>query len=212
LNYRTLWDRNLLKLKYLGEYLLRRWNPNAEYRLQMQQELEYFNRKVDSSHRSNIDKQISMIKWQTNNTNGFWGSLLSSYRFFPLEGMENIYINVGRHYRPVLVIWGNEDKICSAPDCTKKMEDYFPNGNLIDVIDCGHNAVSEKFDEVSTEIYSFLNELIHDRPPAVQEEEIDIKIERFSLIKPGVFYEGRHNKKKIFNVNPGSSFQSPSKI
>jgi len=97
---------------------------------------------------------------------GFLGALLSSVRHFPFEGLEELFIAVGRHPRLVLVMWGEQDAVCSSRDGMKLMERAFPKGFVVDVLDCGHNLVFEKFEDAVRELTSF-HRLVFSHGPVV---------------------------------------------
>ena len=144
----------LLKKRYFGEYLMLK----RKLMIPGWEEDHFYQRGDNVPHRTLIDKQINMVKWQIDNTPGYLGAILSVYRYFPIRGMEELYTAIGRHARPVLVIWGDHDTICPYRKSMVKMEKCFPNGCLIDTRDCGHNPVAEKFKETVAELLSFAKE------------------------------------------------------
>jgi len=109
---------------------------------------------------------ISKLRWfggRLKNTPGYLGAILSTYRYFPLRGMEELYTAIGRHPRKTLIVWGDHDMICPFRKCIKLMEESFPNGNIVDVLDCGHNCVFEKFEDVVKELLSFNKDVFEKR-------------------------------------------------
>lgn len=42
------------------------------------------------------------------------------------------------------------------------MEECFPNGQIVDLLDCGHNLIYEKFDETVTELINFHKEVFEE--------------------------------------------------
>lgn len=149
--FKPLTQEKLLNRKYIGEILMFR-QQRAMYEAQ---DNDFFDRDENTNHRYLIDKQIAMMKWQIKHTPGYLGALLSTYRYFPLRGMEELYTAIGRHPRRALVIWGDHDNICNYRKCIKSMEESFPNGTIVDVLDCGHNLVAEKFEDIMKELLSF---------------------------------------------------------
>jgi pimeloyl-ACP methyl ester carboxylesterase len=145
------------KSKYFGEYSMYK----QRYLLPTKQEDEFYNTDAISPHRYLIDKQIAMSAWQIENTPGYLGSLLSIYRYFPLREMEEIYYAIGRHIKKILIIWGNHDKVAPFNKCIKFMEKAFPNATIVDIADCGHNCIYEKFEEVATELLQFHREVYY---------------------------------------------------
>ena len=85
----------------------------------------------------------------------FLQSLLSSARYFPFEEMEELYFAIGRHPRMTLVLWGDHDTVCDYQTGMKVMENAFRSGFVVDILDCGHSLVFEKFEEVARELMSF---------------------------------------------------------
>jgi pimeloyl-ACP methyl ester carboxylesterase len=149
--YKLLDHEPLLKRKYIGEIMMyRRRATIANY-----MESEVFDGRPDSPHRPLVDKHIAMMQWQIANTPGYLGALLSGFRLFPLRGMEELFTAIGRYNRPVLVIWGDKDVVCPYKKSIAIMERSFPSGYIVDIRDCGHNPITEKFNETMTEILSF---------------------------------------------------------
>lgn len=160
--YKPLTKENALNRKYVGEYMILKQKKT----LPIQQEADFFDKEVDAPHRYLIDKQMDMIKWQIKNTPGYLGAVLSTYRNFPLRGLSELYTAIGRHSRPTLVVWGYQDTVCPFKKCIKQMEDSFPEGTIVDVLDCGHNCVAEKFEEVIRELLSFHKDVFEDENAA----------------------------------------------
>jgi pimeloyl-ACP methyl ester carboxylesterase len=156
--YRPMKNEKMLSRKYVGEYMI----LNSKNALVAAQEKEFFDVAGDSPHRPLVDRQTAMVQWQLDHTPGFLGAMLSAIRLFPLRGMEELYTAVGRHPRPVMIIWGTEDEVCPYAPCVRKMEGSFPKGCIVDIKECGHNSVFEKFDEVVTELLCFHKEIFTD--------------------------------------------------
>jgi pimeloyl-ACP methyl ester carboxylesterase len=155
--FNSPFDDTSFKSKYFGEYSVYK-QRNV---LPTKQEEEFYNTDENSTHRYLIDKQIAMSAWQIQNTPGYLGSLLSLYRYFPLTDMEEIYYAVGRHMKNILIIWGNRDKVAPYSKCIKFMEKAFPNATVVDIVDCGHNVIAEKFEEMITEVLQFHREIYY---------------------------------------------------
>ena len=103
-----------------------------------------------------------MTQWQIDNTPGYLGSILSTYRYFPLRGMEELYTAVGRFPRPVLVILGQEDEMSPFKRCLRSFEECFPNATIIDITEAGHNIIYEKFSTVASEVLAFQQSTLND--------------------------------------------------
>jgi pimeloyl-ACP methyl ester carboxylesterase len=137
------------------------------------QEVDFHNLTADTQHRYLIDKQIAMVDWQVKFTPGYLGALLSLVRHFPLRDMDELFSAVGRNSRKVMVLWGVHDKVCPYRHCSKVMEESFPTALNVDVLDCGHNCVLEKFEEVVTELLSFHREVFSDKKSLAINADID---------------------------------------
>lgn len=169
--YRSGLNEKKLLPKYTGEFEMARHRKTLA--LPENQEVDFYNVAPDATHRYLVDKQISMVDWQIKNTPGYLGAILSLVRNFPLRDMDELFSAVGRNSRKVLVIWGVHDKVCPYRHCTKVMEDAFPNAMMVDVLDAGHNAVMEKFEEVVTELLSFHREVFSDRQSLAVDPDAD---------------------------------------
>ena len=136
---------------FFGEIYMAR----KKKRLPFEQVRDFFDTSSTAKHRFLIDRQIAMSQWQIKNSVGYLPSLLSTYRMFPFTELEELYTAIGRHPRKVLVIWGDQDKVCPYQECIKAMEESFPNGEIVDIARCGHNSVFECFEDVIKELLSF---------------------------------------------------------
>jgi pimeloyl-ACP methyl ester carboxylesterase len=145
----------ILKKKCVGEFvMLKGQSKMGEGQLE-----HYYDTSVGSPHKVMIDKQIAMINWQLKNTPGYVGAILSTYRYFPLAGMGDLFIVAGRRARPVLVIWGNDDNFFPLRKALGVIESAFPDAEIISIKECGHNPMFEKFDDVATAIAEFYREI-----------------------------------------------------
>ena len=77
---------------------------NRAAKLPLEQKKSFFISTEECPHWPLIEKQMAMIKYQQKYTPGYTGALLSTYRVFPFR-MEELFSAVGRHTRPVLIIW-----------------------------------------------------------------------------------------------------------
>jgi pimeloyl-ACP methyl ester carboxylesterase len=84
--YKPMVSEGLLSQKYVGEYIMYRQKAN----MIKQQELEFYDRDMATTHRYLIDKQSAMVAWQIKHTPGYLGAILSTYRQFPVRGMEEL--------------------------------------------------------------------------------------------------------------------------
>lgn len=125
-----------------------------------EQQLEnFYDTSFNTEHRSLIDKQIAMVSWQLENTPGYIGAILSTYRYFPLSGMGDLYAVAGRRQREIMIIWGANDEMFPWRKAKPVMDYSFPNSDTFVIDDCGHNPIFEKFEEVATHLAEFYKSL-----------------------------------------------------
>ena len=158
IKYNDLKHEKMLQKKYIGEYMV----LHGKNHLVNSQEKDFYDLSPQAHHHKMIKLQTNMVQWQISNTVGYLPAILSTYRLFPLRGMDELYTAVGRHPRPVMIMWGDKDEVCPYKKSVRKMEASFPYSCIVDVKDCGHNCVFEKFDEVVTELLSFHKEIFTD--------------------------------------------------
>lgn len=123
--------------------------------------LEFYRDGIEEMHSNLILKQMDMVKWQTRHSPGYLGALLSTFRNFPLRYMDELFAAIGKHPRRVLVMCGANDTVCSYKKCIQVLEECFPRGEIVDVMECGHHILFEKFDETTTEVLSFHREVVN---------------------------------------------------
>jgi pimeloyl-ACP methyl ester carboxylesterase len=151
IKYKPLVSEQWLNRKYFGEYLMIKQKKT----LPLLQEADFYDKRPDSAHRHLIDKQIEMVHWQVQNTPGYLGAVLSTYRHFPIRSMDELFTAIGRHPRPTLSVWGGRDTITPYKKCVRVTEESFPKGVIVDIADCGHNVPFEKFEDVVKELLTF---------------------------------------------------------
>lgn len=165
--YKFIEKEELIKKKYVGEFMM----YNRRVLLPGQQERDFFEVGPDRSIKSKIDQQAAMVQWQIDNTPGYLGAILSTYRVFPLRGMDELFVAVGRHSRPVLIVWGDHDNICVGRQSFKVTKECFPRAFNIYIKDCGHNPIAEKLYDTMTEVLCFHKQTYDDLAEAAQAEE-----------------------------------------
>lgn len=152
-------NENMLQKKWwapgYGDYI---WHTQKR-NIKEEGEAHFFDTSDESSHRYQIDKQISMVQWQIENTPGYLDAILSTLRVLPLRSMEELYAAIGRHPRPVLILWGEHDEITPYREGVASMEACFDNGTIVDIRGAGHNPIAEKFNETMLEVLSFAKEV-----------------------------------------------------
>lgn len=151
IKYRGQPKEKLLCRKYIGEYMI----LNRKKVIPNEQNDHYYNNAPYTSHFPYVSRDINMVKWQIINTPGYLGAILSTYRKFPIRRMDDLYNAIGLHTRPVLIILGDHDVIISFNSTLKKLTKWFPNGQIVDVRDCGHNVLGENFSDATNEILCF---------------------------------------------------------
>ena len=85
---------------------------------------------------------------------GFFPSLLSTIRHLPFDAGKE-FGAVGRHPRPVLLIWGDKDEVTPYTDSTK-VRNLFVTSDFFPVKNAGHAPHVEYPDVVNAKIVSFL--------------------------------------------------------
>lgn len=115
----------------------------------------FYDTSFNSEHRPLVDKQMNMVNWQLANTPGYIGAILSTYRYFPLSSMGDLFAVAGRRQREVLIIWGDDDELFPWRKAKPVMEYSFPNADIQVLEQCGHNPIFEKFEEVATSLAEF---------------------------------------------------------
>jgi pimeloyl-ACP methyl ester carboxylesterase len=115
----------------------------------------FFDTSFNCEHRPLIRKQMEMVQWQLGHTPGYMGAVLSSYRYFPLAGMGDLFSVAGRRDRPVLILWGNNDNMFPLRKALPTLEHSFPAAEIISIQQCGHNPLFEKFEDVATAVVDF---------------------------------------------------------
>jgi pimeloyl-ACP methyl ester carboxylesterase len=87
---------------------------------------------------------------------------MSIVKNFPLFNMEKEYNTVGQSIvgqeRPVLLIWGTNDRVNPLKKSSRKIQKYFHNSFLLSVPDAGHVVLNEQPTIVISSIVSFLQQ------------------------------------------------------
>lgn len=142
----------ILRRKFFGE-LTMMWRKSGMVREQLDL---FYNTEFNTTYRTLIDKQMAMIEWQLKHTPGYLGAQLSLFRHFPLSRMSDLFAVSGkRAERPVLVLWGNDDNLFPLRKALAVMENAFPDAQILAILECGHNPLFEKFEDVVPAIIDF---------------------------------------------------------
>eukprot|EP01035_Chromulina_nebulosa_P017088 gene17088-22601_t len=159
IKYKPLEKEKMYRRKYVGEYLMIR----SKKSFANQQLRDFYNFDRSTIFYPYIRKHVTMVQWQIDNTPGYLGCILSAYRHFPLKGMEELFSAVGRYPRKVQIFWGKNDAICPFKKCINRIEECFPNAEVIDIDEAGHQLLVEKFDNVASEILGFHKKLFEEK-------------------------------------------------
>jgi len=84
---------------------------------------------------------------------------LSTMRHFPWQELESSYRAVGGSRRPVLLVWGKEDRVLPFAT-TEKVRAAIPQAELLAVEQAGHASHYEKSAVVNAAILSFLRRIV----------------------------------------------------
>ena len=83
---------------------------------------------------------------------------LSTIRHFPIQELESSYRAVGDSRKPVLLVWGKEDRVLPFAT-TEKVRAAIPQVELLALEQAGHASHYEKRDVVNAAILSFLRRI-----------------------------------------------------
>jgi pimeloyl-ACP methyl ester carboxylesterase len=89
---------------------------------------------------------------------GTWYAWLSTIRHFPIQELESSYRAVGDSRKPVLLVWGKEDRVLPFAT-TEKVMAAIPQAELLAVEQAGHASHYEKSAVVNAAILSFLRRI-----------------------------------------------------
>ncbi len=138
---------NLLRLPGVGEYLIRlagkkMSNPDD-------QGLDLYDQALLPGY---VERLRGLERYK-----GTLYAWLSTIRHFPLE-LESSYRAVGDSRKPVLLVWGKEDRVLPFATAEKAMA-AMPQAELLAVEQAGHASHYEKRDVVNTAILRFLRRI-----------------------------------------------------
>jgi pimeloyl-ACP methyl ester carboxylesterase len=111
---------------------------------------------VREEHKLQTDRLI----WQTFIKKGTIDATISIVKNFPLFKMEKEYTAVSNSVvgkeRPVLLIWGEDDRVSPLKYSGEKVKKFFTNCFLLKVEDSGHVVLAEQPSVVISSILSFI--------------------------------------------------------
>lgn len=111
----------------------------------------------------------SRFVWQLYVKRGTASASLAIMNRVPWFNMEPLFKEVGRHQRPVLLIWGSSDVLNPPAATAEKVRDCFENVKLVIVAGSGHTVMSDKPRQVALQIFAFLR-----LPPTSRMDQADI--------------------------------------
>lgn len=86
---------------------------------------------------------------------GYLEALRSSMRFFPLGSMREDFLKLNEHRKPLLLLWGREDRIIPFA-VGSELREALPAISFMPIEDTGHNSNYEAPEVVNGEIIRFL--------------------------------------------------------
>jgi len=86
---------------------------------------------------------------------GFMRSLLKTLQQFNLDKMEEQFRLLGKHSRPVMLLWGDRDNTCPYANAAK-LQEFLPRARLVTIEKGGHGIVLQRHDEVLAAIRKML--------------------------------------------------------
>jgi pimeloyl-ACP methyl ester carboxylesterase len=139
---------NLLRLPGLGEYFMRlagekMSNPDN-------QGSDLYDQALLPGY---VERLTGLERYK-----GTWYAWLSTMHHFPVQGLESSYRAVGDSRKPVLLVWGKEDRVMPFAT-TEKVMAAIPQAELLAVEQAGHASHYEKRAFVNTAILSFLRRI-----------------------------------------------------
>jgi len=144
----------ILKVPWLGAKLFQATVKQSEMMGDDFQDLEASKEAVELiySHTGDIYNSADFAQMFTN-----------SWSHFPLQGLSEEVKEVGKHDRPSLIMWGENDTLVSRTACMGKFEEAFDvkedsNHRSVVIPETKHSCFLEKYEEADKIIGDFLNE------------------------------------------------------
>eukprot|EP00753_Platysulcus_tardus_P008078 PLAT156.6.p2 GENE.PLAT156.6~~PLAT156.6.p2 ORF type:complete len:361 (+),score=180.72 PLAT156.6:1558-2640(+) len=95
------------------------------------------------------------LRYHTQRNWSFLATINSTVRYFPLNTLEPVSREIGKHDRPVLICWGDCDETCPYEN-HEKLVKLLPRATMRSFAGCGHYFVAQQFEEVVTALLDFL--------------------------------------------------------
>jgi pimeloyl-ACP methyl ester carboxylesterase len=139
---------NLLRLPGLGEYIIRLFgekmsNPDS-------QSSDLYDQALLPGY---VERLKGLERYK-----GTLYAWLSTIRHFPIQELESSYRAVGDSRKPVLLVWGKEDRVLPFAT-TEKVRAAIPQVELLALERAGHASHYEKRDVVNAAILNFLRRI-----------------------------------------------------
>ncbi len=145
-------------IKYVPSFIL---NPVAKYLFKSAfKQPPVFPPDMPDAMVQEQQQQLERLLWQSFVKKGTIEATMSIVKNFPLFDMQKEYCQirnsvVGR-IRPVLLIWGEADRINPIGQVSTKIKSFFQNSSLLTIPMAGHVVLSEQPTLVISSILSFL--------------------------------------------------------
>merc|ERR1712167_146991 len=96
--------------------------------------------------------------WQLFVKRGVASATLAIANQVPWMGLKSLFEAVGRHPRPVLLVWGEKDKLNPVVPAARQVQQCFGNARLLVVKGAGHIAICDRPRQVVLAILDFLQQ------------------------------------------------------
>lgn len=103
-----------------------------------------------------IQSMWSRMVWSLFIKKGVASASLATMLRVPWSGLENLFKDVGRDPRPVLLLWGKDDPLNPTTNAAKKVHELFGNSYLLVIKDAQHIVIADQPQQVFNALYDFL--------------------------------------------------------
>lgn len=104
--------------------------------------------------------QMNRLVWQSFAKKGTVEATMSIVKNFPLFNMGKVYervkASVVGQSVPVLLIWGDQDRVNPFNQCSAKVQSYFKNSFILKIEGAGHVVIGEQPSLIISSMISFL--------------------------------------------------------